>query len=130
MTIYRPELVTGDTVPMVITNLKHLVPKAGSFSVDGVLAGGEGIAALGNRIGADAVTRSGTFEDTMLQALDKVSASQNFSSRLAQMAITDPDSVDVHDVTLAQAEASMSLNIARTVLNRLVQGWKDLINIR
>jgi flagellar hook-basal body complex protein FliE len=117
---------------MVITNPKHLVPAKGSFSVGGVLAGGEGsvIAALGNRIGTDAVTRSGTFEDTMLQALDKVSASQNFSSRLAQMAITDPDSVDVHDVTIAQAEASMSLNIARTVLNRLVQGWKDLINIR
>jgi len=76
------------------------------------------------------VIRSGTFEDAMLGALDKVSAYQQFSSDLAQQAITDPDSVDIHDITIAQAEASMALNITRNVLNRIVQGWKDVINTR
>jgi flagellar hook-basal body complex protein FliE len=132
MTIYRPELVTGDKVPMTITNPKHMVPAKGSFTVGGTTLDGQGalIAELGNRIGADAVTRAGSFEDAMLQALDKVSASQQFASQLSQMAITDPDSVDVEDLTFAQAEASMSLRLANTILTRIVQGWKDLINIR
>jgi flagellar hook-basal body complex protein FliE len=62
--------------------------------------------------------------------LDQVSAQQHAPGTLIQAAITEPGSVDVHDITIAQARASMSLNVTRTVLNRLVQGWKDLINTR
>ena len=125
MTIYRPELVTGDKVPMAITHPKHLVPVKGSY-----IPQGQAISELGKRIGAEAVTRTGLFEDAMLQALDRVSDAQNFSSAISQQAITDPESVDPHDITIAQAQARMSLDITRTVLNRLVQGWRDLINSR
>jgi flagellar hook-basal body complex protein FliE len=133
MTIYKPELVSGDKVPMQITHPRHMVPLKGPFTVGGsTLAAGSGsvISELGGMIGTDAVTRTGSFEDTMLRALDQVSAEQQFSDSLTQMAITEPGSVDTHDVTIAQAKASMSLNITRTVLNRLVQGWKDIINTR
>jgi flagellar hook-basal body complex protein FliE len=125
MTIYRPELVTGDKVPMAVTNPKHMVPLKGAY-----IASGQAISELGNRIGADAVLRTGSFEDVMLQALDKVSAAQQFSSDISQKAITDPGAVDIHDITIAQAKARMSLDITRTVLNRIVQGWRDLINTR
>jgi flagellar hook-basal body complex protein FliE len=91
---------------------------------------GQGVSEVGNKIGAEAVVRAGSFEDVMLRALDKVSGDQQQASNLIQAAITEPGSVDVHDVTIAQAKAAMSLNITRTVLNRLVQGWKDLINTR
>lgn len=128
MTIYRPEL-TGlgslPDLPLKVTHPYHMVSETEDF-----LAEGSKISELGNKIGAEAVIRSGTFEDAMLGALDKVSAYQQFSSDLAQQAITDPDSVDVHDITIAQAEASMALNITRNVLNRIVQGWKDVINTR
>jgi flagellar hook-basal body complex protein FliE len=110
-----------------------MVPLKGPFTVGGdALAAGSGsvISELGGMIGTDAVTRTGSFEDTMLRALDKVSAEQQFSDSLTQMAITDPGSVDTHDITIAQAKAGMSLNITRTILNRLVQGWKDIINTR
>jgi flagellar hook-basal body complex protein FliE len=80
--------------------------------------------------GADAVTRNGSFTDVMLGALDGVSAQQQLASQLHQAAIVDPDSVNVHDITIAQAQARMSLDITRTVLNRIVQGWRDLINTR
>jgi flagellar hook-basal body complex protein FliE len=110
---------------MVVTHPKHLVPaKAGT------IAQGNAVSALGEKIGSEAVIRAGIFEDTMLKALDRVSADQNFSGSLIQAAITDPGSVDTHDITIAQAKANMSLNITRTVLNRMVQGWKDLINAR
>jgi flagellar hook-basal body complex protein FliE len=65
----------------------------------------------------------------MLQALDKVSGQQQYASALSQQAIVDP-TVDIHTITIAQAEASMSLNAARNILSRLVQGWRDLINAR
>jgi len=86
--------------------------------------------ALEQKIGAEGITRAGTFEKAMLEALDKVSSSQQFASELSKEALINPDSVDIHDVTVAQAEASMSLNITRNILSRLVQGWRDLINTR
>jgi flagellar hook-basal body complex protein FliE len=49
---------------------------------------------------------------------------------LYQKMVTDPNSVDVHDVTLAAAEASMSLNLAKTVVERAVQAYRDIINMR
>jgi flagellar hook-basal body complex protein FliE len=85
---------------------------------------------MGNKTGAEAVLRSGGFEDTMLKALDMVSAQQQAPGNLIQAAIVDPASVDPHDITIAQAKAGMSLNITRTVLSRMVQGWKDIINTR
>jgi flagellar hook-basal body complex protein FliE len=128
MTIYKPELAGPGTLPnlpLTITDPRHLVPKAGDFQTLG-----RNIFSLGEKIGAEGVMRSGTFEDTMLKTLDKVSAYQQISSNLAQKAITDPGSVDIHDITIAQAEASTALNITRNVLSRIVQGWKDIINTR
>jgi flagellar hook-basal body complex protein FliE len=132
MNIYKPELVSGDRVPLAITHPKHLVPTNGPYTVGGKVAAGRGeaISALGSMIGSEAAIRSGSFEDAMLKALDRISAEQQFSADLAQKAITDPGSMDPQDVTIAQAKAGMSLNIARNVLSRVVQGWKDIINTR
>jgi flagellar hook-basal body complex protein FliE len=125
MTIYRPELVSGDKIAMRVTHPRHLVNPKVSYA-----ASGEALSLLGDRIGTDAVTRSGSFEDVMLRALDKVSGDQQFAAGVEQQAVTDPESVDIHDITIAQAKAAMSLNITRTILNRVVQGWKDIINTR
>ena len=128
MNILRPELTGLGSIPdlpLKVTHPKHM----SSESVD-FLGEGRKITETEKKIGAGAVTRSGVFEEVMLGALDKVSAYQQFASGLHQQAITDPDSVDVHDITIAQAEASMSLNITRNVLSRLVQSWRDLINTR
>ncbi|MDR1985936.1 MAG: flagellar hook-basal body complex protein FliE [Treponema sp.] len=123
MSIGVPHLMGIDKIPLQVTHPKHLVPVSGN-------APGETLASLGDKIGVESALRSGSFEDAMLRALDRVSGDQQRASDLIQTAITEPGSVDVHDITIAQAKASMSLNISRTVLNRLVQGWKDLINTR
>ena len=86
--------------------------------------------ALRDTVGAREISRAGVFEDAMLQALDKVSGAQLNASGLQKEAIIDPDSVDIHDITIAQAEASMALSVTRNILSRLVQGWRDLINTR
>ncbi|MDR2633994.1 MAG: flagellar hook-basal body complex protein FliE [Treponema sp.] len=123
MTIGTPQLIGIDKIPLRVTHPKHLVPASKNAS-------GEALVSLGEKIGVESTLRSGSFEDAMLRALDRVSGDQQRASDLIQTAITEPGSVDVHDITIAQAKASMSLNISRTVLNRLVQGWKDLINTR
>ena len=110
---------------MKLTRAKHMTPPDSPYS-----GSGNNILNLRDATGAKAVTRAGVFEDALLQALDKVSASQHNASALQQEAIINPDSVDIHDITIAQAEASMALSITRNVLSRLVQGWRDLINTR
>jgi len=99
--------------------------------IDSPYAGsGKNILALQKEVGAEGVTGAGTFEKAMLQALDGVSAKQINVSNLHQEMITNPDSLDAHDITIAQAEANMAFSITRNILNRLVQSWRDLINTR
>lgn len=125
MNILKPELVSGDKIAMMITNPRHLAPKTGK-----VEASGEALSLLGGKVGSEAALRAGSFEDAMLKALDAVNTDQNTSSELMMAAVVDPDSVDAHDVTTAMAKANLSLNIARTVLDRIVRGWKEVINTR
>jgi len=110
---------------MLRTHSKHMLSPDSPY-----FGSGNKIIALEKKIGAEHVTGAGTFEHAMLQALDKVSSAQQHVSELEKEAIINPDSVDIHDITIAQAEASMALNITRNVLNRLVQGWRDIINTR
>jgi flagellar hook-basal body complex protein FliE len=115
---------------MRTTHPKHL--QADSFTRAGGFTGpvGQGVLDLEKITGAGAVSRAGTFEEAMLVALDQVSVADKFAESLAQRAITEPDTVDIHDLTIAQAKAGMSLDITRNILSRLVQGWRDIINTR
>ncbi|MDR0324120.1 MAG: flagellar hook-basal body complex protein FliE [Treponema sp.] len=110
---------------MKLTNPKHMLPPDSPY-----FGSASKIITLEKTIGAESVTGAGTFEHAMLQALDKVSGTQQYASALGTEAMLNPDSVDVHDVTIAQSMASMSLDITRNILSRLVQGWRDLINTR
>ena len=113
------------SVTMLRTHPDHMGP------LDSPYAGsGKNILALEKKIGAEGVTRAGTFETAMLQALDKVSGAQKYADIMQQEAIVNPDGVNAHDITIAEAMASMSLNITSNILNRLVQGWRDIINTR
>jgi flagellar hook-basal body complex protein FliE len=113
------------TISMVRTHPQHMGPLNSPYA-----GSGANILELEKKTGAGGIVRAGTFEQAMLQSLDKVSGAHQFASDLEKEAIINPDSVDVHEITIAQAKANMSLNIARNVLSRLVQGWRDLINTR
>lgn len=86
--------------------------------------------ALG-RLNAGAQGGGGSsFENALLKAIDGVNADQQKTSGLIQQMVVAPDSVNAHDVTIAMAEANLSLNLAKTILNRIVTAWKDVINTR
>ena len=78
------------------------------------------------------VNNSGSlsFKEYLLQGLDTVSSQQNDVSKIQEQLITDPDSVDVHDVTIAMQKARMSLNLAQTVIDRLVTDWNEITTTR
>ncbi|MDR0637698.1 MAG: flagellar hook-basal body complex protein FliE [Spirochaetaceae bacterium] len=131
MHLLKPELTFAAQMPLATTDALHY--KSGASLTQ---AGqGAGIADMAKTIGADVVADASgrgnaNFADAMLRAVDTVSAQQMNASALAEQALVDPDSVDIQDLTIAQAEASLSLNIAKNVLNRLVQDWREIINMR
>ena len=119
-----------DSVSMVRTHPNHMGPSPLGGADSPYAGSGKNILALEKKIGAEGITRAGTFETAMLQALDKVSGANRLAEQLSQEAMINPDSVDVHDLTVAQGQANMSLGITRIILSRMVQGWRDLINTR
>lgn len=71
-----------------------------------------------------------SFEQTLLKAFDKMNEKQQTTDELAQQMLIDPESVDVHDVTVAMAEANLSLKIAQSVIDRVIKGWNEITTTR
>lgn len=71
-----------------------------------------------------------SFEQTILAAFDKMNEKQQTTDTLAKQMIVDPESVDVHDVTIAMAEANLSLKIAQSVIDRVIKSWNDITTSR
>jgi flagellar hook-basal body complex protein FliE len=95
---------------MTRTNAKHLA------GVDEKLAGSANV--------------ESAFGELLLNALNKVNDSQVTAVDLAQQMITDPDSVDVHDVTIALAEANLALSMTKAVVDRALAAYREIINVR
>jgi flagellar hook-basal body complex protein FliE len=70
------------------------------------------------------------FSLMVFRAIGGVNADQKTSEALYQEMILNPDSVDAHDVSVAAAKAQMSLNITKSVVERAVKAYKDIISIR
>jgi flagellar hook-basal body complex protein FliE len=117
---------------LVRTDSSHYTAEGESGLMDGISSADfslSGLTGAGAGVGSKAGAGS-SFEDALLKAMDGVSASQAKSDDILTKMVADPDSVDVQDVTIAMAEANMSLNLAKTILSRIVTAWKDVINTR
>jgi flagellar hook-basal body complex protein FliE len=51
-------------------------------------------------------------------------------SSITQAYITDPESVDAHDVTIAMSKANMSIEITKAVVDGALKAYNNIINIR
>ena len=100
----------GDVVNLARTNANHL-PGVGEKA-------------------AEAKNVEAAFGDLLLKALNQVNDSQVTAVDLAQQMITDPDSVDVHDVTIALAEANLALSMTKAVVDRALAAYREIINVR
>jgi flagellar hook-basal body complex protein FliE len=71
-----------------------------------------------------------SFGDMLLGALGSVNDSQLKSMDLTQQMITNPDSVNVHDVTIALAEANLALSMTKSIVDRALAAYREIINVR
>lgn len=70
------------------------------------------------------------FGQMLFDGLNQVNDLQQEHSKLAVQAITDPTSINAHDLTIAQAKASLALNITKNVVDRVIRAYQDIINVR
>ncbi len=70
------------------------------------------------------------FENYLLDAVKYVNGKQQESTAIGEQLIVDPDSVDIHDVTIAMAEANLSLSLAQNVIDRLTKAWTEVTTTR
>ena len=100
----------GDIVPLAATNPRHfgnLIEKK-----------------KGNQ---DFVS---DFANAIKDALYKVNNLQRESDELTKALAVRPDTVDIHDVTIAAEKAKMSLMFTKSIVDRIVQAYRELINLR
>ena len=74
--------------------------------------------------------KSGDFARLLLEALNGVNDLQQESLSLSAQMITDPDSVDAHDVTIAMSKANLAVSMTKAITDRAVQAYTNIINLR
>ena len=74
--------------------------------------------------------QSKSFQTYLLEAINSVNNQQTDVSKIQEQLITNPEEVDIHDVTIAMSKARMSMNLAQTVIDRLVTGWNEITTTR
>lgn len=72
----------------------------------------------------------GTFASMLIESLNSVNDQQQTAEALSVQSIVDPQSVNPHDVTIAAARANLSLGIAKSVVDRVIQAYREIQNVR
>lgn len=71
-----------------------------------------------------------SFMDVLGSALNDVNSLQQESAQLSQLMITDPNEVDVHDVTIAMGKANLAISMTKAVVDGALKAYKEIINMR
>ncbi|OQY34547.1 MAG: flagellar hook-basal body complex protein FliE [Spirochaetaceae bacterium 4572_59] len=70
------------------------------------------------------------FADLVRKGMNEANKDQIESSNMFVQMITEPDSLEAHDVSIAMAKANMSLQMTKSIVDGAVQAYKDIINMR
>jgi flagellar hook-basal body complex protein FliE len=103
----------GDIVRLAKTNPSHLsgIVHANEEKIDAPMVGQD-------------------FGSLVEKALTGASNQEQEANALAQQFITDPDSVDVHDVTIAMGKANMAVSMTKSVVDEALKAYREIINLR
>ena len=71
-----------------------------------------------------------SFGQLLLKALGDVNAEQTNMYKLTEQLQTDPNSINIHDLTIASAKANLSLSMTKELLERGIRAYKEITNIR
>lgn len=109
MNIFDPAQVTGNTMQLARTHSNHFA---------------------GRREPIPSQSEETGFRNALIGSLEEVNAQQVSHEQLSMQAIVDPESVDPHDLTIAAAKATTSLSITKNVVDRVIQAYRDITNLR
>lgn len=70
------------------------------------------------------------FGKALRDAFYRVNNIQRESDRLTRQLAVKPDSVDIHDVTIAAEKSRLSLLLTKSIVDRITQAYRELINLR
>jgi flagellar hook-basal body complex protein FliE len=118
MDLLSPLTVQGNVVELSRTDPRHL---SGSVLAGRASAAGEAQGAVNPESG---------FGRLFFDALNNVNNLQHTTMDLTESMLTDPDSVDVHDVTVAIAEANLALSMTKAIMDRAIRAYQEVINTR
>jgi len=121
MDLLSPLSAQGHRVELMRSDPRHLAGSTGST--------GSSEAAAPRAPGASPTSES-EFGKLFFSALNQVNGLQNRSMALSEAMITDPDSVDIHDITIALAEANLSLSMTKAIVDRAIRAYRELLSVR
>ena len=102
--------VHGDAVAMKRTDPRH-------FGFNGTIPVQEGSEGTG-------------FGMLLKQSLKGANETVLQSSAISQQILYDPESVDVHDVTIALAKANTAISLTKSVVDHALKAYREIISIR
>ncbi|MFN3412119.1 MAG: flagellar hook-basal body complex protein FliE [Exilispira sp.] len=73
---------------------------------------------------------SPTFLNYLTKSINDTNMALVNAEILQQKLVEDPDNTNIDEVTIAAKEAEIALNLTKSVINKLITGYKELINIR
>jgi flagellar hook-basal body complex protein FliE len=71
-----------------------------------------------------------SFGEALLSAIDGANKSQLKSRELEELAVVSPEEVDVNDIMIAEEESRLSLLFVKTVIDKGISAWRELLNLR
>ena len=102
--------VSGNQVDLLRTNPGHMISKVHPDQAADI--------------------KGSSFNDLVMSALDGVNTLAQDSTQLTEQYITNPDSVDVHDVTIAMGKANLAISLTKSVVDSALKAYREIINIR
>ncbi len=110
MNFLKADQVIGDRIRLAVTNPGHM----------------QGFVHPGDN-GND---QQQEFGGLVTKAINGANDAVQKSAALTEQYITDPDSVDVHDVTIAMSEANLAVSLTKSVVDNALKAYREIINIR
>ena len=71
-----------------------------------------------------------SFSNMVIDALNGVNSLAQESTQLTEQYIINPDSLDVHDVTIAMGKANLAISMTKSVVDNAIKAYREIINIR
>src|SRR6056297_269844 len=102
--------VSGHIVPLERTNSRHM---AGKLTQQQQQNGG-----------------NLDFGQMVFDKLQDTNSLTQQSAQLTQQFITDPDSVDAHDVTIAMSKANFAVSLTKSVVDGALKAYREISNLR